>query len=222
MIGVYGALSLGAIDIAFSLTRFLIVELTHTGDFRAITTIGTFSYLLHSSPFPLHTGILAPDIRRPRAYSLQQSPFTIYQTPLTLNHPELWSSLDMMVGLIVACLPSLRPYLRHGFKASSADISHGPSNSFGASQSIVVNRKIITTTTSGRWKEHGEFEEIIGDEGDSSVRGKDGHGRIITIGNDVQVNGGRIDTRSGGRDSWQDDKRSNNSDIELIQVKGSV
>jgi heme/copper-type cytochrome/quinol oxidase subunit 4 len=42
MIGVYVTLSLGAVDIAFSLTRFLKVENTAAGDFRAITTIGTF------------------------------------------------------------------------------------------------------------------------------------------------------------------------------------
>jgi hypothetical protein len=42
MIGVYSTLSLGAVDIAFSLTRFLKVENTADGDFRAITTIGTF------------------------------------------------------------------------------------------------------------------------------------------------------------------------------------
>jgi hypothetical protein len=52
MIGVYSTLSLGAVDIAFSLTRFLKVENTHDGDFRAITTVGRFI------PFPLH--------RRPR------------------------------------------------------------------------------------------------------------------------------------------------------------
>jgi ABC-type nickel/cobalt efflux system permease component RcnA len=43
MIGLYSALSLGAVDIAFSLARFLTVQLTHAGDFRSITTIGTLS-----------------------------------------------------------------------------------------------------------------------------------------------------------------------------------
>jgi hypothetical protein len=43
MIGVYSALSLGAVDIAFSLARFLTVQLTHAGDFRSITTIGMLS-----------------------------------------------------------------------------------------------------------------------------------------------------------------------------------
>jgi hypothetical protein len=42
MLGVYAALSIGALDIAFSLTRFLTIQLTNSGDFRAITTVGTF------------------------------------------------------------------------------------------------------------------------------------------------------------------------------------
>jgi hypothetical protein len=40
MIGVYAVLSLGAVDIAFSLTRFLIIQTTAVDDFRSITTIG--------------------------------------------------------------------------------------------------------------------------------------------------------------------------------------
>ncbi|EAT80762.1 hypothetical protein SNOG_11718 [Parastagonospora nodorum SN15] len=132
MVGVYGALSLGAIDIAFSLTRFLEVQTGNVGDFRAITTI------------------------------------------------ELWSCLDIMVGLIVTCLPSLRPYLRKGFKNSSAG-TDGPSNAYGNSQSIVVNRKVITSSTSGRWNDHNQFEEIVGGEGSSDTHSEEGqHGRIIT------------------------------------------
>jgi hypothetical protein len=48
MIGVYAALSLGAVDIAFSLTRFLIIQLTAVDDFRSITTIGESNSLLES------------------------------------------------------------------------------------------------------------------------------------------------------------------------------
>jgi hypothetical protein len=128
-----------------------------------------------------------------------------------------------MVGLVVTCLPSLRPYLRHNFKASSGSNSHGyHGNTIGGSKSITVNRKVITSNVSGRWREHGEFEEIMGAE--ETGKGKDGHGhgRIITIGNDVHIDGGKREgNKSGGRDSWQDDRRSNNSDIELIHVKGS-
>ena len=34
----------------------------------------------------------------------------------------MWNSLDIYIGLIIACLPSLRPYLRSDFGAS--DYSH--------------------------------------------------------------------------------------------------
>jgi len=51
MIGVYGALSLGAVDIAFSLTRFLKIQTGGVGDFRAMTTIRTFCL---TPPAPSH------------------------------------------------------------------------------------------------------------------------------------------------------------------------
>jgi hypothetical protein len=50
MIGVYAALSLGAVDIAFSLTRFLIIQLTAVDDFRSITTIGESIPFLNQFP----------------------------------------------------------------------------------------------------------------------------------------------------------------------------
>ncbi|RYP08932.1 hypothetical protein DL764_001585 [Monosporascus ibericus] len=71
MLGAYGVLLLGVIDIAFSLTRFLNVQLNTNGDFRSLTLI------------------------------------------------EAWSALDANIGLVIACLPSLRPYFRRNFKASS-------------------------------------------------------------------------------------------------------
>ncbi|KAM5347719.1 hypothetical protein ACJ41O_007543 [Fusarium nematophilum] len=69
---------LAFIDISFSLTRFLTIQLSHVGDFRSVTTI------------------------------------------------EMWSALDAYICLIVACLPSLRPYLRHDPKAP--DPYNGPTN----------------------------------------------------------------------------------------------
>lgn len=39
-IGVYSIFLLGIVDIAFSLTRFLSVQLGNEGQFRSITTIG--------------------------------------------------------------------------------------------------------------------------------------------------------------------------------------
>jgi hypothetical protein len=37
---VYSTLSLGAVDLAFSLTRFLAVQTSNVGDVRSFTTIG--------------------------------------------------------------------------------------------------------------------------------------------------------------------------------------
>lgn len=39
-ISVYAIFLLGFIDIAFSLTRFLTIQLTVVGDFRSITAVG--------------------------------------------------------------------------------------------------------------------------------------------------------------------------------------
>jgi hypothetical protein len=118
----------------------------------------------------------------------------------------------MMVGLIVTCLPSLRPYFRKSFKSSTADSTpqYHISNTIGGGN-ITVNRKVTTTNSSGRWREHGQFEEL----NEGSAGAIEEEGRIVVIGNEVQVDGGR----AGGRDSWQEDKRSNHSDVELIYMK---
>ncbi|SCV39979.1 uncharacterized protein FFB14_07356 [Fusarium fujikuroi] len=62
-VSVYGIFLLGIIDIAFSLTRFLTIQLGDSEDFRSFTII------------------------------------------------ELWCSLDVYIGLVICCIPALRPYL---------------------------------------------------------------------------------------------------------------
>ena len=47
---VYAIFLLGFIDIAFSLTRFLTIQLTVVGDFRSITAVGK-SYSLHKQEY---------------------------------------------------------------------------------------------------------------------------------------------------------------------------
>jgi hypothetical protein len=125
-----------------------------------------------------------------------------------------------MIGLIVTCLPSLRPYFRQNWKKSSS-ASHGHayhSNVIGSGRSITVDRKVTTSNISGRWIEHGQFEELAS-EGGASRNSEGGQGHIITIGNDVEVAGGsHVRDRSRGGDSWQEDKRSNHSDVELIAM----
>ena len=78
----------------------------------------------------------------------------------------------------------------------------------------------MTASIARPWREHGEFEEI--DDGRVSETSEDTHhSRIATIGNSVPISGGRGEQgRRGRRDSWQEDKRSNNSDLELIHLKG--
>lgn len=53
-IGVYCVFLLGIIDIAFSLTRFLTIQLTVVGDFRSITTIGELYHLASESHLTRH------------------------------------------------------------------------------------------------------------------------------------------------------------------------
>ncbi|EEU33867.1 uncharacterized protein NECHADRAFT_82305 [Fusarium vanettenii 77-13-4] len=143
MVGIYAIFSLGIIDIAFSLTRFLTIHLG-SGGFKPLTLI------------------------------------------------QIWSILDENMALIIACLPSLRPYLRHGFKSSSAEASYGYGNR--STGHITSTRK--TQATSG-------FEVI-----DDPVPVFDGglH-RNTRRGNDSED------------DAWSDGKKSNRSDIELVTIQ---
>ncbi|KAM5347717.1 hypothetical protein ACJ41O_007541 [Fusarium nematophilum] len=72
-IAVYSVFLLGFVDISFTVTRFLNVQLDQTDGARSVTMV------------------------------------------------ELWSALDAYMGLIVTCLPSLRPFLRYDFRASGKD-----------------------------------------------------------------------------------------------------
>ncbi|KAM6517604.1 hypothetical protein FSOLCH5_008571 [Fusarium solani] len=143
MVGIYAIFSLGIIDIAFSLTRFLTIHLG-SGGFKPLTLI------------------------------------------------QIWSILDENMALIIACLPSLRPYLRHGFKSSSTEASYGYGNR--STGHITSTRK--TQATSG-------FEVI-----DDPVPVFDGglH-RNTRRGNDSED------------DAWSDGKKSNRSDIELVTIQ---
>ncbi|KAF5239450.1 hypothetical protein FAUST_4933 [Fusarium austroamericanum] len=139
-VGVYGIFLLGFIDIAFSLTRFLTIQLTKVGDFASITTIG------------------------------------------------LWSGLDLYIGLIVACLPALRPYLhRKGSKYSYAESGRPTGNS---------------THPARRTVDRG-FQEI--DE-NPYVEDNPGPGRWA-VGHSPEL----------GATGWSD-KKSNGSDVELVSL----
>lgn len=127
-----------------------------------------------------------------------------------------------MVGLIVTCLPSLRPYLRRDFGASLASNSRKiPSDPPGSSQGILVNREITTSKVSERWRERGLFEGIA-DNAASDSHGIEPDSHIIVIGNDVQIKGGGENENVGqsndnrSMDSGHKDRKSNNRDIELF------
>ncbi|KAJ4052415.1 hypothetical protein NW761_003316 [Fusarium oxysporum] len=140
-IGVYCVFLLGIIDIAFSLTRFLTIQLTNVGDFRSITTV------------------------------------------------ELWSGLDVFIGLIIACLPALRPYLRR--KGSKYDYNYNtsgrPNNSSGAP---------VRRAAQSGFEEIDETPSLEGDPGPGPWTGS--HSPELAAG-------------------WSD-KKSNRSDIELVSL----
>ncbi|KAJ3524775.1 hypothetical protein NM208_g11921 [Fusarium decemcellulare] len=150
-VGVYCVFLLGLVDIAFSLTRFLTVQLSNEGDFRSITTI------------------------------------------------ELWSALDVYVGLIIACLPALRPYLRRGF---------GSSYQYSNNESARPARSL----PSRRAGQNG-FEEID-EEGPIPVGVEAGIRATRTRGTADSLN-------LSVDDGWAD-KKSNGSDIELVTIDVSV
>ncbi|KAF5004842.1 hypothetical protein FDECE_8686 [Fusarium decemcellulare] len=150
-IGVYCVFLLGLVDIAFSLTRFLTVQLSNEGDFRSITTI------------------------------------------------ELWSALDVYVGLIIACLPALRPYLRRGF---------GSSYQYSNNESARPARSV----PSRRAGQNG-FEEID-EEGPLPVG--------IEAGIRTTRTRGTADSLNLSVDDGWADKKSNGSDIELVTIDVSV
>ncbi|KAH7137764.1 hypothetical protein EDB81DRAFT_844225 [Dactylonectria macrodidyma] len=147
-IGVYCVFLLGLVDISFSLTRFLTVQLSAVGGFRSVTTI------------------------------------------------ELWSSLDAYIGLIIACLPALRPYLRRNWGAS---YEYGYNDSARPANSSLPSRR---PGQSG-------FEEI--DE-TPSLESSDNVNCAPGVRN---ISG---PSEIGTDDAWNDDKKSNRSDIELVNI----
>ncbi|EMT74498.1 hypothetical protein NOF04DRAFT_14019 [Fusarium oxysporum II5] len=141
-IGVYSVFLLGLVDITFSLTRFLSVQLGNVGQFRSVTTI------------------------------------------------ELWSSLDSNIGLIIACLPALRPFLRRNRETSEQYNNRESSRN--------------TRTVTARRHNQAGFEEI---EEDISIN-KDGSMKLAFH----SSNSRRIG------DGWSD-RAASGSDIELVNVE---
>ncbi|KAF5978162.1 integral membrane protein [Fusarium coicis] len=109
-VSVYCIFLLGIIDIAFSLTRFLTIQLGDSEDFRSFTII------------------------------------------------ELWCSLDVYIGLVICCIPALRPYLHRKGANYNIQESGRPSKSGHA----------IRRTGQSGFEEITEGSDLRGDGGDDS------------------------------------------------------
>ncbi|KAF5633272.1 uncharacterized protein FTJAE_7236 [Fusarium tjaetaba] len=131
-VSVYCIFLLGIIDIAFSLTRFLTIQLGDSEDFRSFTII------------------------------------------------ELWCSLDVYIGLVICCIPALRPYLHRKGVNYNIQESGRPSKSGHA---------IRRTGQSG-------FEEII--EG-SGLRG-DGRDDSWSGSHSCEIRAEMSDKKQNGSD----------------------
>ncbi|KAH6879881.1 hypothetical protein B0T10DRAFT_532155 [Thelonectria olida] len=106
---------------------------------------------------------------------------------------ELWAALDAYIGLVVACLPSLRPYLRPGFKSSSS-----PSYEKSATPARSVP------------------SHLMGQSGFQEIDDELYPGGRVTVGQEI---GGQPHSPDWTADyAWNDDKKSNRSDIELVPI----
>jgi hypothetical protein len=103
---------------------------------------------------------------------------------------ELWSALDAYVGLIIACLPSLRPYLRCKWGSSYDNDSYGSSRS-------------ANITNQSQRLGHNEIEGI--DES-SSRGGSDDMTQARNASHSLEV------------DTAWNNRKSNKSDVELISL----
>ncbi|KAI8668618.1 hypothetical protein NCS57_00673500 [Fusarium keratoplasticum] len=106
---------------------------------------------------------------------------------------ELWSALDVYVGLIIACLPSLRPYLRRNF---------GASYQYDYNESGRVTKSTIT-----RRPGQNGFEEL----------GEGPYAGPSTGGSRAIVSRHAAESAEFSTDG-DDDKKSNRSDIELVNI----
>ncbi|KAM5347297.1 hypothetical protein ACJ41O_010302 [Fusarium nematophilum] len=115
---------------------------------------------------------------------------------ISLSTIVLWSSLDVNIGLVVACLPSLRPYF--GARSNSeypTENSHSKSTSGQQSQG-----------SAGVKPGSNQFPEHLEQPSGSSGPRLHHHPSLSTyVGTEDEI--------------WDDGKRSNASDVELIQMR---
>ncbi|KAL2687929.1 hypothetical protein Neosp_005499 [[Neocosmospora] mangrovei] len=106
---------------------------------------------------------------------------------------QLWSALDVYVGLIIACLPSLRPYLRRNF---------GASYQYDYNESGRVTKSTVT-----RRPGQSGFEEL----------GEGPYAGPSTGGSRAIASRHAAESAEFSTDG-DDDKKSNRSDIELVNI----
>ncbi|KAH6880690.1 hypothetical protein B0T10DRAFT_540223 [Thelonectria olida] len=118
---------------------------------------------------------------------------------LPLSLVELWTALDYNIGLVIACLPSLRPYFRgrHG--------SDYPYNSNSYSKSAKSRPGVAG---------EGGFKMISEPYGPNATRS--------TASRDPNALPQFSSTHSNDDESWDQGKKSNGSDIELVQIGAVV
>ncbi|KAF5535430.1 integral membrane protein [Fusarium napiforme] len=148
-VSVYCIFLLGIIDIAFSLTRFLTVQLGNSEDFIPFTIIGKYIGRYYCKEY---ANLL----------------------------PELWCSLDLFIGLVICCIPALRPYLNKKGVNYNIGESGRPSKSGHA---------IRRTGQSG-------FEEII----EGSVLRGDGRDDSWSVSHSCEITAELSDKKENGSD----------------------
>lgn len=70
-----------------------------------------------------------------------------------LTHADFWNSLDMYIGLVIACLPSLRPYFNLAAESRAFNYVKGKAAGRGSSR---YTTGATRSTESARLSKHGE------------------------------------------------------------------
>ncbi|RYP52465.1 hypothetical protein DL768_002388 [Monosporascus sp. mg162] len=130
---------------------------------------------------------------------------------LSLTQVSLWFLLDGNIGLIIACLPSLRPYIRH--------IYNRPYNRQlnMSKRSVISGGKVaLTTATTGNF---GRIEDVL-EDGGNYVCTKVSQSARPAPPSDYRhsLAGYNASTCTSSRSSARGDARG--SDIELVDVNG--
>ncbi|RYO84349.1 hypothetical protein DL766_002692 [Monosporascus sp. MC13-8B] len=120
-----------------------------------------------------------------------------------------WNALDANIGLVVACLPSLRPYFRRNFKASYGYKYDKPCST----GSPTVRRPDQSEFKGiGHVPSHPNSEDAVAVTGGANaVAALHWQSRHETAGTPA----------FGTDDTWNEDRKSNTSDVELVKINAT-